>query len=210
MSERTWPNWNPLLLKVAGSRIFHISMSERTWPNWNIGFRRAALNDLLNFHVWKDVAQLKRRLSGTFGMLALGFPCLKGRGPIETISKNLTARSTRQNFHVWKDVAQLKPGCILPLKSRGLAISMSERTWPNWNGPRVVWSPIQPPYFHVWKDVAQLKPQIIWSIWSCFTISMSERTWPNWNVSVADVRIAPMRTISYFHVWKDVAQLKPL
>jgi len=138
------------------------------------------------FHVWKDVAQLKR--------------------------ENIHLRRYYQlHFHVWKDVAQLKPNTSNEsFSSWWQWISMSEKMWPNWNfriiriyepsrytfpclkrcGPIETWAlrwsfslSFLSSYFHVWKDVAQLK------------LIVSQRV--------------PARVSLHFHVWKDVAQLKP-
>ena len=88
------------------------------------------------------------------------------------------------------------------------AISMSEKTWPNWN--TCLSDKLSNPFF----------------------ISMSEKTWPNWNSIWMTLdqffdtflfpclkRRGPIETQGffswhkfgqvYFHVWKDVAQLKP-
>ena len=61
MSERTWPNWNSRLCNPC---LYFplLSMSERTWPNWN-------MNESSSF-IGRNSA----------------YPCLKGRGPIETIT----------------------------------------------------------------------------------------------------------------------------
>ena len=208
-------------------------MSERTWPNWNVWYFSCLPDRRPYFHVWKDVAQLKRPLSAgglpsrwrdfhvwkdvaqlkpfrrqgnfihigkafpclkgrgpietavTYPAFSLEswFPCLKGRGPIETVIRTVFAEFVFDHFHVWKDVAQLKPfpglGVMLTIR---LHISMSERTWPNWNHRSLI------AYFKFFgilfpclkgrgpiETLCQRYPA------NMSNISMSERTWPNWN-----------------------------
>ena len=137
-------------------------MSEKTWPNWN---------------------PLKRALRAPS---LLPFPCLKRRGPIETKQQAARIAELERHFHVWKDVAQLKLEIIVNLRiTLTLHISMSEKTWPNWN------------------TISQKSLHFNHLRWH---ISMSEKTWPNWNLFLPFPKINSVSP--YFHVWKDVAQLK--
>ena len=156
MSEKTWPNWN---ISPYCTRYLNpwLSMSEKTWPNWN-----ACLYE-----------QIK--------LLSVPYPCLKRRGPIETLS-NIDSCAHSRAIHVWKDVAQLKPCSALGTHTICI-LSMSEKTWPNWNQDGILRFCLYNQSIHVWKDVAQLK-----LIAARFTVqkknalSMSEKTWPNWNL----------------------------
>jgi len=108
-------------------------MSEETWPNWNLeNASWPADKNSWTIHVWRDVAQLKQWIPFFTQLLHFAYPCLKRRGPIET-----------------------SPSHTIVLVPHSL--SMSAKTWPNWNqafGPesaRHVWS------IHDWEVVAQLK-----------------------------------------------------
>ena len=258
MSEKTWPNWNNSSIWLVSWRI-SLSMSEKTWPNWNDLInsetneedpsiypclkRRGPIETqahkilevvkIIAIHVWKDVAQLKLRLKDS--VYPVGYLAI----------------------HVWKDVAQLKLRSIwwFPaidwtypcLKRRGPietsvtrfipapppALSMSEKTWPNWN-----WG--APQSLNLIFDCLSMSEKT-WPNWNIIKVnyndryaglSMSEKTWPNWNIKIVNFfftqipsypclkRRGPIETPSLseilgmsswtIHVWKDVAQLKLL
>ena len=158
-------------------RSLSLSMSEKTWPNWNTGGSDSPRSSSSSIHVWEDVAQLKpgSSLRPPEARGAIHFcwevaqlkpdrnkrqendsepyPCLRRRGPIETL-KLREVLQTLYSIHVWKDVAQLKhkiglhPFALTTypcLKGRGpietvLCISIS----------------LMLLSIHVWKDVAQL------------------------------------------------------
>ena len=137
-------------------------MSEKTWPNWNI----IALCFIVSF-------------SNTY------YPCLKRRGPIETGPIADWALATMSwAIHVWKDVAQLKRQNAGREDIRYCSLSMSEKTWPNWN--TFVWkkgtSPKASMLYPCLKRRGPIETSDDLSVWlDQHGLSMSEKTWPNWN-----------------------------
>jgi len=186
-------------------------MTEKSWLNWNAITLTGIVKLIGYFHDWKVVAQLKP-------------------------GKRLPISSSSTNFHDWKVVAQLKlKWNENDRQSEDHSISMTEKSWLNWNPSfsqtvTIVWLY----YFHDWKVVAQLKPVRVlrclrsrwlismteksWLNWNhqwlasgvavtIFLISMTEKSWLNWNPSRRDL-ISPLIG-HHFHDWKVVAQLKP-
>ena len=192
-------------------------MSEKMWPNWNLSTPMIIFTFIfiLLFPCLKRCGPIETHCQPARpGPREPSFPCLKRCGPIETLYRGLgPSRHGDWHFHVWKDVAQLKlyHFCYRVLR---------QLTWH---------------YFHVWKDVAQLKPALRSNASSAkisfpclkrcgpietiivvpratrngiIRISMSEKMWPNWNRR--ENHSCPWtHRADDFHVWKDVAQLKP-
>ena len=182
---------------------FQLSMSEKTWPNWNASICCLVKIWNISIHVWRDVAQLKQRPVNSFAEPVI-YPCLKGRGPIETRSLLCNSR-IRCPIHVWKDMAQLKH---VP-RSCHMLDQLPIHVWRDVAQLKRLVTAFSGEFtrsIHVWRDVAQLKRHNISIILGApERLSMSGKTWPNWNTKVSCL---PSKYVSPIHVWEDVAQLK--
>ena len=206
-------------------------MSEKTWPNWNSITASKYSSPILSIHVWEDVAQLKQYSHNTDWRSHTSIHVWEDVAQLK-LSCMMWLRQSIWSIHVWEDVAQLKlpylkihsyhflsihvwedVAQLKQVKAWNIVIgkgflSMSEKTWPNWNSfiRYVTFTPDVP--IHVWEDVAQLKPsqfklcryppQIIYP---CL-----RRRGPIETILSDVFHMAPDRPI---HVWEDVAQLKP-
>ena len=185
----------------------YLTMSEKTWLHWSVVMRNAMKSDSKPYHVWKDMAPLKRQhratrpgWSGWLTMsektwlhwsnrheskgwiLSFNLPCLKRHGSIEAALCPPGRRLVRP-YHVWKDMAPLKHLIIHFRFFFGH------------------------PY-HVWKDMAPLKPLVSITASLMFSLlTMSEKTWLHWSLETIFLLISP---INSYHVWKDMAPLKLL
>ena len=207
MSERTWPNWNSLpkiISRSSPATPIHVWKDVAQLKPGNV---MAGLISIIPIHVWKDVAQLKPVERAAFMSLHSNYPCLKGRGPIETWPAGWVIATTPSSaypclkgrgpietrrlwlprpatsydpIHVWKDVAQLKLSQLPQSEIEKAAIHVWKDV-AQLKHPGFGWGHPGGPAIHVWKDVAQLKPGQLSIQWS--------RQFP-------------------IHVWKDVAQLK--
>ena len=137
-------------------RSLSLSMSEKTWPNWN-GSIALIASGAWTIHVWRDVAQLKLK------------------------AWSIKVERVRRPIHVWKDVAQLKHNTYWHTTRVATLLSMSAKTWPNWNSFGRVMGVMTSLSIHVWKDVAQLKLVVVSIIVPHKRLYPSEETWPNWN-----------------------------
>ena len=155
MSEKTWPNWNAMSTPIIHSLIFIYPCLRRRGPIETNG-----IQPTLFVHQ--------------------SYPFLRRSGPIETWIY-LCPSEGYTTIHICEDVAQLKRcGNFVAICPRS-CLSMSAKTWPNWNaaidiatlvillsypclkrrGPIETakpwprrYSPCGP--IHVWEDVAQL------------------------------------------------------
>ena len=107
MSERTWLHWNFINSPMMSSPSI-LSMSERTWLHWNLPVDFRCWDKLLHYPCLKGRGSIETIYLLRYRLLRISYPCLKGRGSIET-SWYEGVSSKIQPIHVWKDVAPLKP-----------------------------------------------------------------------------------------------------
>ena len=131
MSEKTWLHWSIGITMNPSVRIT-LTMSEKTWLHWS-----AIDYDLLkksesSYHVWKDMAPLKRQYIRLPIIFWPNLPCLKRHGSIEA-TRNQKCTDT----HYWLTMSEktwLHWSWISLSKSVSAdSLTMSEKTWLHWS-----------------------------------------------------------------------------
>ena len=143
--SKNWRDWKKLQVEMfilvfvdvhnfvsVTLRVYILTMSEKTWLHWSVSLIRRGQHLVGPYHVWKDMAPLKRHLRCRHLRKHRLLPCLKRHGSIEAQS---------WVYHLWAGYSLpclKRHGSIEALRTPGhrqmeKPLTMSEKTWLHWS-----------------------------------------------------------------------------
>ena len=136
ISEMIWPHWSTNSNPQGNLSQRIISISEMIWPHWSLTACEYVNLMLLYFHIWNDMAPLKRIVDFKRHHI-MRISISEMIWPHWSMTPPKSVTSWYEHFHIWNDMAPLKQ-----VQGTGAILRVRD-------------------YFHIWNDMAPLKLQYL-------------------------------------------------
>ena len=118
---------------IIPPRLPQISMIEKSWPHWSIFVVNTSSTTDTNFHDWKIMATLKRKLGRGICSHIYNFHDWKIMATLKQEFLHSLSEFLQTYFHDWKIMATLKHLPLWIYDRYFSPISMIEKSWPHWS-----------------------------------------------------------------------------